>query len=96
MARGRYHAELTVRLPITVYAEDKREAALAAHRVASNLIAKTGDGTGAVIGLAVRRTGSAKDEWLPRRSVRLPPARTEKHEREDRADYPYRPNLREG
>ncbi len=70
MSRGKYDAEINVRLKVTVYAEDKDEARLAAYRVVHGLIERTGAGDGTVTALFVRRIGSARDEYQPPKQVR--------------------------
>ncbi|KKL78924.1 hypothetical protein LCGC14_2019940 [marine sediment metagenome] len=70
MSRGKYDAEVNLRLRVTVYAEDKEEARTAAYRVVHKLIESTGAGDGTVTGLFVRRIGSARDEHPPFKRVR--------------------------
>ncbi len=70
MSRGKYNAEVHVRLIVTVYAEDKEEARMAAYRVVHKLIKRTGAGDGTVTALSVKRLGSARDEYQPPKQVR--------------------------
>ncbi len=70
MSRGKYNAEVHVRLVVTLYAEDEDEARMAAYRVVHGLIERTGAGDGTVTALSVKRKGSARDEHPPFKRVR--------------------------
>ena len=70
MSRGKYNAEVHVRLVVTLYAEDENEARMAAYRVVHKLIKRAGAGDGTVTALSVKRTGSARGEHPFHKRVR--------------------------